>query len=191
MQRNFIYAGRFQPFHNDHLQIVEWFIKNNPNERLVLAAVRKAKLLGASVIAGSAENFLPDRNPFGPQDVLAMTGAIARRYQNHCVVSTLIPQPSSPGGWDLVSELFPGSRVWLIPQRNEEWDEMKINYLIEKGDSVIRVNCLRGTSGMVLRDIYQSGALHRLAEAVPPEIFDVLVLIKKINDEKQGLVLTS
>ena len=173
---HYIFPGRFQPFHNDHLRVVDTFMNLNPDAILILAVVRNFidEKIRDDFDKISEEHFLPERNPFDSIQVLSMISALARHRFPKRIVTTLIPQPSSGTAWKLIRAMFPGKRIWLIQKREEKWDENKANFFSRMGDEVLKIPCPRSTNGKTIREYLAAGNISAVKALVPPEVLNVI-----------------
>lgn len=178
----YIYPGRFQPFHNDHLRILEKFFKHDFGDRIILAIVRNYVDLESTNHTDKItnENFNPDRNPFSVEKTLSMVSLVANKLYSDNVLVTLIPRPSSETAWGIIENFFPEPRTWIIPKRGEEWDEMKANYFKNRGDNVLRIQCDRRTNGKYIRELLKRSDYEEIEKQVP---LCVVRLIKKDKDK--------
>jgi len=173
---HYIFPGRFQPFHNDHLRVIDTFMNLNPNAILILAVVQNFidEKIEDDFDKISEEHFLPERNPFDSIQVLSMVGALARHSFPGRIVTTLIPRPSSGTAWKLIQAMFPGKRIWLIQKREEEWDENKANFFSKMGDEVLKIPCPRSTNGRIIREYLATDNMSAVKALVPPEVLSVI-----------------
>lgn len=179
--QTYIYLGRFQPFHADHLNIVQQFIIKHPTSHLVLAAVRgvpESELIADEYQALSSEHFRPERNPFGAVTTLRMLDAVARaRLDGHAVV-TLIPRPSRGRTWQVICSLLPGPRTWIVPDRGEPWDNTKAQFFAGMGDAVLRMTLRRSISGRTIRDLLSRDEYDKALATVPAEVATILESVR-------------
>jgi nicotinamide mononucleotide adenylyltransferase len=173
---HFIYPGRFQPFHNDHLNIVNNFFHQFSKNMLILGIVTQVNYIldkKSDFYKKSLENFELDRNPFSPMQVLAMVNALASKRFPGKALPTFLPQPGEGLSWEIVKCFFPGRRVWLIPRRNESWDEIKSSFFNKMGDEVLRIDSPRTVSGQSIRKLMLEDRAS-IREIVPPEISSII-----------------
>lgn len=173
---HYIYPGRFQPFHNDHLKVIDTFMNENPDTLLILAVVRnfdkKEKKDAFDIL--SEDNFLPERNPFSTNDVLRMVSAVARRRYPGRLVTTLLPRPSCGIAWEVIKSMFSEERIWIVPKREEDWDESKSNFFSTVGDKVLRIPSQRKINGKIIREYLSTNNTVAIKEAVPIEVWSII-----------------
>jgi len=166
----YIYAGRFQPFHNGHLQVLQQACKIlMPTDTLVLAVVspfESNNVVDENFLKSSLEHHLPARNPWNVSVPLRAITQIAQSCDcRGQIITTLIPRPEY--GWHTITEWFPQKRVWVIPSADETFDEKKSDFFKKMGDSVIRFKDDTGISGRELRNWYSNGNHKSFTEYIP------------------------
>ena len=166
----YIFAGRFQPFHNGHMQVLQQACEMlTPTDTLVLAVVSPFKsnnIVDEGFLESALEHHQPDRNPW---DVSLPLKAITQIAQScHCanqIITTLIPRPEY--GWHTIAEWFPKNRIWVIPSADEMFDEKKSDFFKKMGDSVKRFEDTTCISGRELRNWYSEGNHKAFIEYIP------------------------
>lgn len=157
--RVLVFSGRFQPFHEGHAEVVEACLERG--ERLAIAVVVAMpfpKDRADPFDRASAEHFARDRNLWCPLEVLRMVDTlIAARWPDRAT-SFLLPRPSRGLAWGAVECMLPGHRVWVVPERGEEWDEKKAAFFASMGDEVLRIPLARRASGRSIRRAVAVGA---------------------------------
>ena len=172
----YIFAGRFQPFHNGHMQVLQQACELlTPTDTLVLAVVSPFKsdnVVDEDFLESALEHHQPDRNPW---DVSLPLKAITQIAQScHCanqIITTLIPRPEY--GWHAITEWFPKNRIWIIPSADEMFDEKKSEFFIKMGDSVKRYKDTTGISGRKLRNWYNEGNHKSFIEYIPEYVGNI------------------
>ena len=175
-QITYIYAARFQPFHRDHLQVIMEFLAHN-SMPLVVAVVRPLRtdwLNQDQFDDVGDEHHKPARNPFSAVQVMSMVNAaLFKAGVAERTLLTVLPRPSHGRSWELIEQLFPQPRSWVIPQRGESWDESKALFFQQQGDSVLRISVPRTTSGQAIRaNVYEQS--RPAIESVPLGAKEVL-----------------
>jgi len=169
-----IFAGRFQPFHVGHFEVVRQSLENSvPGDVLILAAISSdpaSKLaVDESFALVAAEHHLPERNPWPVPIRLLALSAIATHFQetfhNIPIAVSAIPRPDY--GWETVRAWFPGSRIWVIPNADEAFDEAKAEFFKSKGEQVIRFADHSKVSGKELRELWHTGNHEQLKPYLP------------------------
>ena len=93
----YIFKGRFQPFHNGHLEVVERSIQlMKPEDVLIIAALTKpfavSEITDMEFGKKVSEHFLPERNLWGPLVALEAISKIAEKYNEYSrIFMTLKP----------------------------------------------------------------------------------------------------
>jgi len=128
----YIFAGRFQPFHNGHLEVLRQLCqKVGPEDTIVLAVVapfQSQDIKDKAFLEASEEHHKPERNPWDVSVVLSAVShvALTEGYGKR-ILTTLLPRPEY--GWETIVKWFPGERIWVIPLAQEDFDEKKVIFL--------------------------------------------------------------
>ncbi len=181
----FIFTGRFQPFHNGHLNIVEYLSKKYPNEIICVAIIKDYPFLG-------------EKNDFDKRvdielakksDALdaaktlhIITKVLQNRGYENAVV-TLMPR-ASVESWKVIESLFDCNRVWVFTddqQQSDSWEELKSNFYISMNEDILLVPIKKNVNGMNIRMKLQNKDYEILREFLPEEIID---FYKKYEIEK-------
>lgn len=183
----YIFAGRFQPFHNGHMQVFEKLCDQlSPTDTLVLGVIspyNSSDIIDKEFLKASEEHHLPDRNPWDVLVPLAAVSLIARSsvYSSQ-IITTLLPRPEY--GWRIITEWFPQKRIWVIPMANEDFDEKKKDYFENLGDRVLRIKDDTNISGRELREFYKRGEYDRFVSHVPEGLDNIYFKEDTIGDTK-------
>lgn len=175
-----IFKGRFQPFHNGHLQIVERAISMlDKNDILVLAAMcpfdYPVEVVDKEFSERAEEHRLPERNPWGSTVALEAISEVSKQYANrHKIITTLMPYPNL--AWPVVKNWFPKNRIWIIPDSGEEFDNIKADFYVRQGEYVIRILDDTGISGKELREYFQIKATEKFLKGIPDFLHKIYAL---------------
>lgn len=169
---NTIFPARFQPFHNDHLYVIERSLQMI-DPPLILGVVVAAPSTHDSVTefqAQAKEHHDPIRNPFTLTERLTMLQTLLDQElsairDNIIVVS--LPQPEVY--WELVTSMFPSPRCWIVPKCGEVFDDLKAQFFEEMGDEVMRVHFEARVTGYEIRKRLHMAEVN-LANWVPESI---------------------
>lgn len=172
----YIFSGRFQPFHNGHMQVFRQLCgKLTQNDILVLGVIAPFEsddVKDVNFLEASKEHQLPERNPWDVLVPLSAVAQIARSsHYSGQIVTTLLPRPEY--GWKLISTWFPNKRIWVIPSAGEEFDEKKSEFFTKMGDQVVRFKDTTGISGRELREFYKEGEYEKFVSCVPSGLADI------------------
>lgn len=172
----YIFAGRFQPFHNGHMQVFQQLCeKITPTDTLVLGVIAPFKsddIKDLDFLELSEEHHLPDRNPWKVSIPLSAISQIARSsHYGGQIITTLLPRPEY--GWETIISWFPGKRIWVIPSAGEDFDNSKSVFFAKMGDQVIRFPDTTGISGRDLRRLYKEGQYEKFVSCVPRGLADI------------------
>lgn len=171
---NHLFAGRFQPFHNGHLQVID-AIFNVCSTQLWLLVVRGVSDIETDAIG--AEHFVPKKNPFPLNTTVGALQEISVRLQKK-FIPIIVPQPSSQLGFQCIKCVFPENRIWYIPDSGDPWDDKKADHYLALGEKVVRISAPRLTTGTRIRELASSGRFNEIGELVPKE---TLRLIKQFQ----------
>lgn len=186
--KNYIFAGRFQPFHIGHLQVLE-FVSNNFNsqDNLIVGVVSpfiSNKVIDKEFVDLALEHHLPERNPWSVSERLKALSILTRELSlkyNLNIVTSAIPRPDY--GYETIKEWFPEKRIWIIPNAGESFDESKANFFLERGDEVLRINDDSKISGFVIRTAIKNGNINEIKDLIP-ECMQDIYLNNEIKHQK-------
>ena len=166
-----ILASRFQPFHNGHLAILKQALLDlDDNCVFVIGIVvpSYSEPIDATFGNVASEHLQPDRNPW-PADIplRAVQTLIDELFaeKKKQVAITLLPSPD--GSYKQLLRWFTGTRCWIIPNANEEFDDAKASFFESQGDSVIRYCDSTGINGWKLRNAYYNRNYNAFAQEMP------------------------
>ena len=151
----FIYPGRMQPPHRDHvafLRDVAHAVHALGETLWVGLIVPRYDLECEHPLARrSAAHHLPERNPFTYEERAQMLAAALPELVGSVIRTVPLPPPER--AWSAVEQLFTAPRIWIVPRANESFDEAKAAFFTEKGDAVIRPAQRVTTNGHVVRQL--------------------------------------
>ncbi len=184
-QEYYIYPGRFQPPHNDHIVaivdalekcgdpffiglIIGLIVSDNHNlsdDEHVTAFEKEARRQNS-----------PERTPFSfYQRLEFIERSLAKKLSKETLERLrIIPIPRPESAWSWICAAFPGNRNWIIPDCGEEFDEMKARFFEGKNDNVIRIPQISTTDGRLVRELWERKDLN-IEKHVPPEIVNALL----------------
>lgn len=172
----YIFAGRFQPFHNGHMEVLKELCKKiNSTDFVVLGVIAHYELQDIKdkvFFEASKEHHLPERNPWELSVSLEAISSIARSGQfKQQIITTILPRPEC--AWEIIKVWFPTKRIWVIPMAGEDFDDQKSIFFNKMGDEVIRFPDTTGVSGRDLRDLYKKGQYEEFLANVPKGLADI------------------
>jgi len=160
MEEYYIFPGRFQPFHNDHLVVVRSTVAQTDGILLIGIVIHTLDLEDCSTFETEARlQNSPDRNPFSPLERLSMVkGCIEEELSeiSNRILTILLPRPEA--NWRLIEAMFPSRRTWVVPDAGEEFDDMKAQFFASKGDVVMRIPITPSTNGYLVRNAILNGS---------------------------------
>lgn len=153
---NYIFAGRFQPFHNGHLEVVKSVLsKLTEEDNFVIAIVSPfdaSHVVDDNFHHTAIEHHLPERNPWSVSErTRALANLVVDLSNEFSIIPSVTAIPRPDYGWQIIEKWFPETRVWVIPNAGEEFDESKAIFFHERGDEVWRVDDHSQVSGYELR----------------------------------------
>jgi len=170
-----IFAGRFQPFHVGHLDVLEKGIADlGDDDVLVVAVVTafKGVIIDTSFAKTAAEHHAPDRNPWGPLVSLRAVSQLARKMgASEQIITTILPAPDTC--WLEITKWFPSDRKWIIPDSKEQFDDVKAEFFQKCGESVLRYKDSSSVSGRELRGYYLNSDYENFKMHIPEMIVDI------------------
>lgn len=178
-----VFAGRFQPFHQGHWEVLCAAMKEFPADAaLVLAVVAPSHWrpsddpIAKSFSLDAEEHHQPERNPWDLRVRLraALTVAEATKSFGRSpdkTVVTALPRPDY--AFETIRLWFPGERAWVIPEAGETFDQSKETYFRARGDEVIRIPCTCGISGRELRAAFAAQRWDEFRRGMPSFLWDV------------------
>lgn len=148
-----ILPGRHQPPHNDHLRILERALDVAPRVvvGLIVHCAREDEPATAFERLAHEEND-PSRAPFTLLERIAMFEAALAPWAAdlRARVTVLgIPRPESDP--TLVDGMFPGERVWLVPDLGDAFDDAKARWFSARAERVVRIPLEKTTDGRRVR----------------------------------------
>lgn len=171
-----IFTGRFQPFHNGHLFIIEYLKKNYPDENICIAVIkdypfknRKTefdKIVDAEISKGNA--FLDS------ESTLYLINSVIRNRNFDNVFTTLMPRASDES-WPVINELFDCNRIWVFTRdelKIDNWEKIKSDYYASKGEKVIYIPINKSLGASQIRKCISNEDFTSLEEYVPQEVID-------------------
>ena len=156
----YILPGRFQPFHNDHLKILKQALQEI-SEYIFLGIIVHTFPIKSSETKFESEarrQNSPERNLFTPTErIIMIKDCLREELMNNAdkIMPTLLPRPEA--NWDMIKTMFKGSRIWIIPDVGEEFDNMKADFFTSMGDKVHRVKITPTTDGYSIRRSLKDG----------------------------------
>ena len=172
-----IFAGRFQPFHLGHLEVVTLSIFNlGKNDVLVLAVVTSfdnaVHIIDSEFASNALEHSLPERNPWNPIVPLkAVTNLASNMEETGKILTMLLPRPDT--SWIGIKKWFPEDRAWIVPEAGEDFDGQKVQFFKKQGEEIIRYSESTGISGRELREFYKNNDYDNFKKYVPSQIVDI------------------
>lgn len=173
-----IITGRFQPFHNGHLSLLNEVVKRYPNEFICIAIIKDIPHVKEKndfdKIAD--QHFVDDKNPFNSSFTIKMIKTIIskRKYKNVCC--TFMPK-SSEEIWPVICSLFDEKRYWVIPKVNDDpkdWENVKANFYSLRNDEVIRIEVNKTINATEIRKAILDENWHIVKMNVPKIIYRML-----------------
>lgn len=151
----FIYPGRLQPPHRDHiafLRDVAHDLQSVGHTLHVGLIVPRFDLDGEHpLVLESAAHHEPQRNPFSYEERVQMLRRALPELVGSAIRVVALPPPER--AWCVAEAMFPEPRVWIVPQAGESFDDSKAAFFVEKGDAVIRPVQRTTTDGYVVRSL--------------------------------------
>ena len=173
-----IYTGRFQPFHNGHLNLIRTLRRDYPEQTICIAIVKNVEIQKnkSSFDLLTDKQLTTDRNPFDSETVLKLVNLIIREEQLPDIVTTLMPRASIET-WPIICALFDRPRIWAFTKNTlqcDEWEKRKIEFYSERGEKVIVLPIEKCISGTDIRDAINRFDYKALESLVPTQVLDYI-----------------
>lgn len=170
-------CGRFQPFHNGHLEFLTHAAKKHEGHIILgliinstfSSSMKQEDPLGAQ--GDLAQN--PEKNPFSVFERLSLINNIVSHtplFQRTIV--TAFPRPELY--WELVEGICPGKRIWALPDNPDSFDKKKLVFYQSKGDQILLVPGGQNKSGTDIRRMAQSDP-QALRRYLPRQSFELVM----------------
>ena len=177
-----IFTGRFQPFHNGHLYLLDKLRKIYPNETICLAIVKDFKVstkTSFDILANTALS--KERSVLSAEDTLKLIQKVIRLRQYENVISTLMPRASDES-WHIIDSMFDSNRTWVFTKRTDgvdDWEKTKMEYYCSKGEKAVMIPISKDLSGTDIRIKLKRKMTSELSNYIPVEIFEDFMRIIK------------
>jgi len=159
MKSILILPSRFQPFHNDHLKTLRIALNKTSGQiflGIVVNTIQSEKTINDFEIEARKHNS-PERNPFTPVERITMIrDCLQEEFVNDFfrIIPILLPRPEA--NWTLIKNMFNYTRIWVVPDAGEEFDNMKANFFESMGDRVLRIKMNSEVDGYSIRSSIKS-----------------------------------
>lgn len=177
---NYIFAGRFQPFHNGHFQILESLVEHaKEGDNIIVAIVSQtqdnSKIIDSEFTNKAKEHHSPERNPWSAVTRLVALQKLVSSFVNEQInISvTIIPRPDL--GWETIINWFPCNRIWVIPDAGEKFDENKSVFFKSKGEEVLRLKENTNISGWELRESIKNNDVTIFRKSTPSMVQEIYI----------------
>lgn len=178
-----LFSGRFQPFHNSHLQTAKEWIKENyrVGDVFVLAAVTETvghcTKYDREYVKQANEHYRANRTPWPIyirlQALEAVVKTLRSEFPGVVITATAIPRPEL--SMSTVRKWFPGDRLWIIPlpMEQDHFDEQKLKFWYRHQESVQGMPEERNLSGKELRELWAEGNIDLAGSYMPSCVRDI------------------
>ncbi len=178
----YIFTGRFQPFHNGHLSVIEHLCKNYPDDTICVAIIKDFPFMGEKTGFDKRVDIeiAKKDTKLNAETILSLINQVLHHYGYNCVVTTLMPR-ASVQSWGVIECLFDCDRTWVFTVNQQEddlWEKAKSSFYASQGEKTIFVPINKSISGTLLRDLIQHGDYAKLSEYLPS---DVIKFYKECN----------
>ncbi len=178
-----IFTGRFQPFHNGHLSIVENLTKKYPDEVICIAIIKDFPFLKKKDSFDKQVDIELSKSDdkLDAENTLYIINSIIknRNYQN--VVTTLMPRASLES-WKTIESMFDCERVWVFTdnqQQTDLWEKTKIEFYKSRREKIILMPINKNINGTEIRKEIYNNDYNKLKNLVPHEVVDFYINFKK------------
>lgn len=172
----FIFTGRFQPFHNGHLSIIEYLQKNYPDEVICVAIIKDFPFLGSKSDFDKRVDLELSKKEemLNAEATLHIISKILcnRKYQN--VVTTLMPR-ASVESWKVIKFLFDCKRVWIFTddcQQDDVWEKLKREFYSSQNEEILMIPIKKIINGTEIRELLKKREFKELKSYLPEEVIE-------------------
>lgn len=170
----YIFTGRFQPFHNGHLSVVEYLCRNYPNDTICVAIIKDFPFIGEKTEFDKQVDIeIAKKDPgLNAETTLSLINQVLHNCGYDYVVTTLMPR-ASVQSWRVIEYLFDCDRTWVFTDNQQEddyWEKAKISFYASQGEKTIFVPINKSISGTLLRKLIQHGDYAKLREYLPSDV---------------------
>lgn len=178
-----IINGRFQPFHNGHLELLDKVRDMYPNQSICIAVIKNHSLFNSDNEFDKCveKQFIEGRNPFSSSQTLEMINSVIKKRGYEKVFVNLIPKPSELI-WPIIEALFDEERTWIIPKLSEDpndWENLKANFYESMNDKVVRINIDKKINATDIRQTINEQRYDIVKKYVPLEVYEEIKEIFK------------
>lgn len=175
-----IFTGRFQPFHNGHLSIIEYLHKNFPNEIICIAIIKDYPFTGKKTeFDRKVDIEIAKRDPrLNAETTLRLINQTLHHAGYNQVVTTLMPRASTES-WGVIENLFDCDRTWVFTddqQGYDTWEKTKCSFYTSLGEKIILVPINKNINSTLLRELVQHEDYTELGKYLP---FNTIEFYKK------------
>lgn len=127
---NYIFPGRFQPFHNGHIEVILSILnKINTTDKLIIAIIVDSHT-SVNPIAEFEQiannNHTLEMNPISSLHRLELINICVNnelcKFQNQ-ILTTILPRPET--NWEVVIKIIGSNHVWVVPKTGDKFDYYK------------------------------------------------------------------
>lgn len=155
-------AGRFQPFHNGHYELLKAALACGPGEVVVgviinsLAQERAKELRVTDMMRLGDSRQSAAANPLSVLERVRMISKLVSSEGLDERVS-VVPLPRPEIYWELIQAILPGQRTWVLPRNDDPFEKNKQNFFMERGDLVVLTEFGEHMSGTEIRKLWVAG----------------------------------
>jgi cytidyltransferase-like protein len=171
-----LYCGRFQPFHNGHLAVIQQILDNSEGPLIIgviINAIRSRSSIPEDtweLAQMGDERQAEDLNPVPLLDRLEMIGK-ALNEANLSSRIRVLPMPRPESYWELVIAMVPGTRTWVLTDSSDPFELGKQRFFISRGDRISVVKSRIAIRGTDVRASLARGD-SEVRSLVPKAVFD-------------------
>ncbi len=173
-----IYTGRFQPFHNGHLYIINELQRTYVDDTICIAIIRDVPINDRKSDFDRQVDMMlrKERNPYDADTTLKLITEIIHDNNLNNVVTTLMPRASDET-WDLIESLFGENRVWVFTENQvteDLWEKEKSGFYASKGEKLVKIPINKTINGSDIRCSVYNNDFIGLKEVLPDNVIRYL-----------------
>lgn len=174
-----IFTGRFQPFHNGHLSIIDRLRTLYPQEIICVAIIKDTPIKKEKTEFDKIvdRKLSKDQNPFPADVTIMLVNKILKNLAYDNVVTTLMPRAASET-WEYIISLFDNERTWVFTKNTsaqDDWEDEKCHFYESQGEKVIRIPIEKEIEGTIIRQAIRDREYDKLVAMVPKEVLSYII----------------
>lgn len=170
----YIFTGRFQPFHNGHLSVIEHLCNKYPNDTICIAIIKDFPFVGEKTEFDKRVDVEIAKmdSKLNAEITLSLINQVLHHLGYNNVVTTLMPRASIQS-WGVIECLFDCDRTWVFTDNqhgNDPWEKVKSTFYESQGEKTLFVPINKSINGTMLRELTQQGNIAKYEKYLPSDV---------------------